>query len=76
MAVEVTRFDLRELVEDSVARLGIERPVHVDVPADLVVATDRAKLAQAVGNPCSTTPPSSHRPEPPSMSAPRSAKRC
>jgi len=50
MAVEITRFDLRELIDDSVARLGIERPVDVDVPPELVVATDRAKLAQAVGN--------------------------
>jgi two-component system, OmpR family, phosphate regulon sensor histidine kinase PhoR len=50
MAVEVTRFDLRELIDDSVARLGIDRPVKVEVPADLVITTDRAKLAQAVGN--------------------------
>jgi two-component system phosphate regulon sensor histidine kinase PhoR len=50
MAVEVTRFDLRELIDDSVARLGIDRPVNVEVPADLVITTDRAKLAQAVGN--------------------------
>jgi two-component system, OmpR family, phosphate regulon sensor histidine kinase PhoR len=50
MAVEITRFDLRELIDDSVARLGIERPVDVDVPSELVIASDRAKLAQAVGN--------------------------
>ena len=50
MAVEITRFDLRELIDDGVARLGIERPVNVEVPADMVIATDRAKLAQAVGN--------------------------
>jgi two-component system, OmpR family, phosphate regulon sensor histidine kinase PhoR len=50
MAVEVTRFDLRELIDDSVARLGIDRPVNLEVPADMEVATDRAKLAQAIGN--------------------------
>lgn len=50
MRVDITRFDLRELIDDSVARLGIERPVVVDVPLELVIATDRAKLAQAVGN--------------------------
>ena len=50
MAIEVTRFELRELVDDSVARLGVERPINVSVPADLVIQTDRAKLAQALGN--------------------------
>ena len=50
MAIEVTRFDLRELVDDNVARLGVDRPVDVSVPAGLVVQTDRAKLAQALGN--------------------------
>ena len=50
MAVEVTRFDLRELIDDSVSRLGPERPVELDVPDELVIATDRAKLAQALGN--------------------------
>jgi signal transduction histidine kinase len=50
MAVEITRFDLRELIDDSVARLGIERPINLDVPAEMIIATDRAKLAQALGN--------------------------
>jgi two-component system phosphate regulon sensor histidine kinase PhoR len=50
MAVEITRFDLGELIEDSVARLGIDRPVNADIPPDLLIATDRAKLAQALGN--------------------------
>ncbi len=50
MAVEITRFELGELIDDSVARLGIERPVDVHVPSDLAIATDRAKLAQAIGN--------------------------
>jgi len=50
MAVEITRFDLHELIDDSLARLGGERPTHVEVPAELIIATDRAKLAQAIGN--------------------------
>jgi two-component system phosphate regulon sensor histidine kinase PhoR len=50
MAVESSRFDLRELVDDSIARLGIDRPVNVDIAPDLIVTTDRAKLAQAIGN--------------------------
>ena len=50
MAVEITRFDLRELIDDNLARLGIERPVDLDVPDELFIATDRAKLSQAIGN--------------------------
>src|SRR5579864_1854234 len=50
MAVDITRFDLRELIDDNVARLGIDRPVGLDVPDELVIATDRAKLSQALGN--------------------------
>ena len=50
MLVEITRFDLRELIDDNVARLGLDRPVNVDVPEGLVIATDRTKLSQALGN--------------------------
>ncbi len=50
MAVEVTTFNLRELIEDSLARLGIDRPVNIEGRTDIEIATDRAKLAQAVGN--------------------------
>ena len=50
MAIDIARFDLRELIDDSLVRLGVDRLVHVDVPADLMISTDRAKLAQAVGN--------------------------
>ena len=50
MAIDIARFDLRELIDDSVARLGVDRLVHLDFPADLLLSTDRAKLAQAVGN--------------------------
>jgi two-component system phosphate regulon sensor histidine kinase PhoR len=50
MAVEITRFDLRELLEDNLARLGIDRPVELDMPAELMISSDRAKLSQALGN--------------------------
>jgi len=50
MAVDVTRFDLAELIADSVGRLGMDRPVNVEVEQGLTLATDRAKLVQALGN--------------------------
>ena len=50
MAVDLTRFELRELIEDSIARLITDRPIDLAVPAGLVVLSDRAKLAQAIGN--------------------------
>jgi two-component system phosphate regulon sensor histidine kinase PhoR len=50
MAVDLSRFDIGELVADSVARLGIDRPVNMLIPQGLVVETDRAKLVQALDN--------------------------
>jgi two-component system phosphate regulon sensor histidine kinase PhoR len=50
MAVDVTRFDVGELVEDSIGRLGIERPLNASIEPGLSLATDRTKLAQALGN--------------------------
>lgn len=50
MSIDVSRFDLRELMDDTIARLAIDRPVEVDIAPNLVVATDRTKLAQALGN--------------------------
>lgn len=50
MALDLTTFDLAELVDDSVARLRLERPVHSSIPPDLLVTTDRAKLVQALDN--------------------------
>jgi two-component system phosphate regulon sensor histidine kinase PhoR len=50
MTVDVTQFDLSELVHDSVARLGTERTVNRSIPQDLIISTDRPKLAQALGN--------------------------
>ena len=50
MAVEATQFELGELVRESVARLGIDRPVNADIPALLTITTDRPKLVQALDN--------------------------
>ncbi len=50
MAVDITRFDVRELIDDNIARLGIDRPIELTAPEELVIATDRAKLSQALGN--------------------------
>jgi two-component system phosphate regulon sensor histidine kinase PhoR len=50
MAIEPTQFELGELVRDSVSRLGIDRPVNADIPADLLITTDRPKLVQALDN--------------------------
>jgi two-component system phosphate regulon sensor histidine kinase PhoR len=50
MRVDVSRFDLGELVKDSVVRLGIDRPVNAAIPDGLTIETDRAKLVQAVDN--------------------------
>ena len=50
MAVEITTFKLDELFTDTLARLSIDRPLVASIPEDLSVSTDRAKLAQALGN--------------------------
>jgi two-component system phosphate regulon sensor histidine kinase PhoR len=50
MAIEGSRFALNELIAESVARLGLERPVNASIPDGLVIETDRAKLVQALDN--------------------------
>ena len=50
MTVDVTRFDLAELIEDSVARLGLDRPVNTTIPTGLNITTDRPKVVQALDN--------------------------
>lgn len=50
MTLDVSRFDLAELVGESVTRLGIDRPVETSIQAGLTVATDRPKLVQALDN--------------------------
>ena len=50
MRVDVSRFDVGELVTDSLTRLGIDRPINAAIPDGLTVETDRTKLVQAVDN--------------------------
>jgi two-component system phosphate regulon sensor histidine kinase PhoR len=50
MAIDRSRFALNELIAESVARLGLERPVNASIPDGLVIETDRAKLVQALDN--------------------------
>ena len=50
ITLDITRFDLAELIDDSLSRLALDREVVVDAPRDLYVSTDRTKLAQALGN--------------------------
>jgi two-component system phosphate regulon sensor histidine kinase PhoR len=47
--VEKSSFSLAELVHELGQRLEPDRPINVDVPEELVIATDRPKLAQALG---------------------------
>ena len=49
-AVDVSTFDLSQLVDDSVARLGLDRPVNATIAEGLIIETDRAKLVQALDN--------------------------
>jgi two-component system phosphate regulon sensor histidine kinase PhoR len=50
MAVDASDFDLAELIHDSVTRLDTDRTVNTSIPPNLVISTDRPKLAQALGN--------------------------
>ncbi len=50
MTIDISSFDLAELVEESVARLGLDRPVNSSIPAALMLTTDRAKLVQVLDN--------------------------
>jgi two-component system phosphate regulon sensor histidine kinase PhoR len=50
MAIDISTFELAELVTDSVARLALERPVNATIPTKITVHTDRAKLVQALNN--------------------------
>jgi two-component system, OmpR family, phosphate regulon sensor histidine kinase PhoR len=50
MTADSSRFDLAELVAESIERLGIDRPVNAEIAPGLAVTTDRAKLVQALDN--------------------------
>jgi two-component system, OmpR family, phosphate regulon sensor histidine kinase PhoR len=49
-ATDISTFDLSPLIEDSVARLSLDRPVNATIAEGLVLETDRAKLVQALDN--------------------------
>lgn len=50
MAIQLTRFQLAELISETAERLGLDRPLRVRSPEGLEVTSDRTKLAQALGN--------------------------
>ena len=50
MTSDSSRFDLAELVTESIERLGIDRPVNATIGPGLIVTSDRAKLVQALDN--------------------------
>jgi len=50
LAVDVSEFELDELVKDSITRLAVERPMNIAIPRGLTLETDRAKLVQALAN--------------------------
>lgn len=50
LMIDTSSFNLGELFQELRHRLDPARPVRVDVPERLVIATDRPKLAQALGN--------------------------
>jgi signal transduction histidine kinase len=50
MAVQLTRFELGELIKETAERLGLDRPLRVRAPERLELVSDRTKLAQALGN--------------------------
>jgi len=50
LAVDVSRFELDELVNDSITRLAVERPMNIAIQQGLALETDRAKLVQALAN--------------------------
>src|SRR5262252_382788 len=48
--LSLTRFDVRELVEEAVQRLRLDRPLKLAIPDGLHVTADRTRLAQALDN--------------------------
>jgi two-component system phosphate regulon sensor histidine kinase PhoR len=50
MAVDISTFELEQLINDSIARLDLDRPVNASIEEGLTLETDRAKLVQALDN--------------------------
>jgi two-component system phosphate regulon sensor histidine kinase PhoR len=49
-ALTLTRFDVRELVQETVDRLSLDRPLKLSIGGGLHVTADRTRLAQALDN--------------------------
>ncbi len=49
-ALTLSRFDVRELVEEADQRLRLDRPLELSIDRDLHVTADRTRLAQALDN--------------------------
>jgi len=49
-ALTLTHFDVRELIQETVERLRIDRPLRISMPDGLHVTADRTRLAQALDN--------------------------
>jgi two-component system phosphate regulon sensor histidine kinase PhoR len=50
MSIDLSQFDLADLVQESVDRLGANRTINTGVAHGLIIVTDRPKLAQALSN--------------------------
>ena len=50
MSIDLSQFDLSDLIHESVDRLGTSRTINKEVAQGLIISTDRPKLAQALGN--------------------------
>src|SRR6266545_6572382 len=49
-ALTLSRFDVRELVDEADQRLRLDRPLELSIDRDLHVTADRTRLAQALDN--------------------------
>jgi two-component system, OmpR family, phosphate regulon sensor histidine kinase PhoR len=49
-ALMLTHFDVRELVQETVERLRIDRPLRLTIPDGLHVTADRTRVAQVLDN--------------------------
>jgi len=50
MSIEMSNFDLSALIHESVDRIRPRRTINTAVAPNLIISTDRPKLAQALGN--------------------------
>jgi len=50
LILERTSFDLRDLIRELGERLPPPRLLNIEMPAGMIISTDRPKLAQALGN--------------------------